>query len=470
MEEMQDDVYNAIHSALFTGGKKFSIIKAQVGAGKSHSYLRLMKENSEYRFIIAVPTNLLKREIYGKAKKMGMQILMTPSLDEIADEIPISVWNHLQKLYKRGQYGSVHKYIQKQLDKDDIPCLKEYLEERKKIQKWKGCIITTHRYLLNMDKRKLDAFDFIIIDEDIIFKSVISNQEQITVAQLKKLRNKTTDYEVRNKIEKLLKESEKQSCIEAEGFELDMDDKDMPKVPFDVPSFCLAERFLFRRSSEEENLEDDTFAFLKDAGFPGERYIIVSATAYEKVCNMYFGEENVDFYECKKAGYMGTLNQYPQKSMSRSSLANSPGVIQRLMGRFGIEDSHVITFMKENIGTLHFGNTEGSNALEGEDILVVGTPYHARFIYLLVAFLMGLEFDEDEEMVLQDVMHNGYRFRFTTFQDEGLRAIHFWMIESELEQAVGRARLLRHNCTVHLFSNFPLKQANMVCDFDYDKE
>lgn len=469
MEEMQDDVYGAIRRALFSHGNKFYVIKAQVGSGKSHSYLTLMKENDDMRFLIAAPTNLLKNELYRKARKMGIEVMATPSLEEIKDEIDESIWNHIQKLYKRGRHRMVHKFIQNEMNKEDIPCLRKYMEKREKLKKWKGSVITTHRYLLNMDKGKLDAFDFIIIDEDIIFKSVISNQEQITAAQLKKLRKRTADYEVLNKIEKLLKESEKKSCIEAEGFKWDVDDGDIPKVPFDVPSFCLAERFYFRRKGKEENLEEDTFTFLKVAEFSGERYIIVSATADEEVYNMYFGEENVDFYECKKAGYMGTLNQYPQKSMSRSSLANNPGVIQRLMRRFGMESSHVITFMRENIGTLHFGNTEGSNTLEGKDILVVGTPYHAKFIYLLAAFSMGLEFDEDEEMVLQDAIHNGYRFKFTTFQDERLRAIHFWMIESELEQAVGRARLLRHDCTAHLFSNFPLNQAKMIGDFDYGK-
>ena len=467
MDEMQDDVYGAIRRALFAEGKKFYVIKAQVGAGKSHSYLRLMKENKERRFIIAVPTNLLKREIYEKAKRWGIETMVTPSLEEIADEIPEDMWSHIQKLYRRGQHRFVHGYIYRKLDKEDIFCLRKYMEEREKTKTWEGCIITTHRYLLNMDKKNLDAFDSIIIDEDIIFKSVIPNQEQITVRQLKKLKKKTKDYEVTSKIKELLKESKTQSCIETEGFEWDVDDEDIPKVLFDVRSFCQAERFYFRRSDKEENLDEDEFTFLKGANFPGEKYIMVSATADEKVCNMFFGNGNVDFYECKKAENMGTLNQYPQKSMSRSSLANNPGIIQRLMQHFGIEESHVITFMKENIGTLHFGNTEGSNALEGEDILVIGTPYHARFLYMLAAFSMGLEFDEDEEMTSENVVHNGYRFRFTTFQDDGLRSIHLWMIESELEQAVGRARLLRHNCTAHLFSNFPLCQANMICDFDY---
>jgi len=66
------------------------------------------------------------------------------------------------------------------------------------------------------------------------------------------------------------------------------------------------------------------------------------------------------------------------------------------------------------------------------------------------------------------VDYNGYRFRFTTYDDEILRNIQFYMIESELEQAVGCARLLRCDCVVNLFSNFPLRQAEMK-EFEYDE-
>ncbi|HBA49432.1 MAG TPA: hypothetical protein DCZ91_16880 [Lachnospiraceae bacterium] len=467
MEEMQDDIYSTIRKALFSGGKKFTIVKAQVGGGKSHSYLKLMEEYGEYSFIVATPTNLLKQEIYKKADKAGIDVKVTPSLEEMKEEIPPEIYEHIDSLYKRGQYKSVQKFIFRILEKEDIPCLKTYIKKRRELRKWDKSLITTHRYLLSMDKKKLDKFDFIIIDEDIIFKSIISNQEQITVSQLEKLMEKTENAALSDKIEKLLDASENQSCIEAERLKRKAKIKD--KAPFDLRAFCAAEKFYFRRSSEEENLDEDTFTFLKAASFPGERYIIVSATADQEVCNMYFGGENVDFYECKKARYMGILNQYPGKSMSRSCLAENPDIIRRLIRHFGMEESSVITFKNENIGMLHFGNTEGSNSLEGRNILVAGTPYHAKFIYMLAAFTMGLEFDEDEEMAPQSVVHNGYRFRFTTFQDEDLRAIHFWMIESELEQAVGRARLLRHNCTAHLFSNFPLCQANMISGFNYEK-
>ena len=71
----------------------------------------------------------------------------------------------------------------------------------------------------------------------------------------------------------------------------------------------------------------------------------------------------------------------------------------------------------------------------------------------------------EQEIRLMEVKHNNYKFWFYTFEDELLRMLQFWLIESELIQSIGRARLLRYDCTVHLFSNFPLTQAQ----FDYMK-
>ena len=276
------------------------------------------------------------------------------------------------------------------------------------------------------------------------------------------------DEQLAAKIKELLKAAETQVCIRLDGFEWEDDDRGKPPMRFDIPAFCMAEYFYLRRRSDEENVKEDTIAFLKPVSFKDVKYIMVSATVSEDICRKYFGEDKVDFYICKKARYKGSLYQYPQKSMSRSCLKNNKGIVEKLVERFHMDRDNVITFMKERIGSLHFGNTEGSNTLEGQDILVVGTPYHAEFLYKLAAFSMGMDFDEDEKMTLQDVTYNGYTFKFTTFENEELRAVHFWMLESELEQAVGRARLLRNECSVHLFSNFPLSQSIMVEDFDYE--
>ena len=471
LEEVQEDTYRAISEAYHAPDSRIHIIESMTAAGKTTSYVRIMKENPDDRFLIAAPTNLLKDEIYERAKKMNIKVRRTPSLEQIKDEIPHRIWKKIQHLYSSGQSLSVNTYIEKILKKEDIPCLKKYMKKRERLREYNGNIITTHRYLMNMSEKRLAEYDAVIIDEDIIFKSVIPNQCEIKKEELEELSDRITDKRISDKMKRLLKLSKSHSCIEIGSFEPDEDkgewEIENKKFLFDIPAFCRTEKFYVRRKSEDDKLEDDTFVFLKPAVFRDMKYIMVSATANEEICRSYFGYDRVDFYKCRRAAYKGTLYQYPRKSMSRSSMAATPGIVDKLMEKFAASEEKVITFLKENIGTLHFGNTEGSNTLEGEDILVIGTPYHADFIYKLAAFYMDMDFDEDEEMEPQLVTHNGYRFRFTTYKDANLREVQFWMIESELEQAVGRARLLRNECAVHLFSNFPLSQSKMVTDFDY---
>lgn len=43
-----------------------------------------------------------------------------------------------------------------------------------------------------------------------------------------------------------------------------------------------------------------------------------------------------------------------------------------------------------------------------------------------------------------------------------MRELQFYFLKKELEQCIGRARLLRYDCTVRLFSNFPCEQAELI--------
>ena len=475
LEDAQDDVYKVIHDYYMQSSNSIYIIKAQVGIGKSYSYLRIMKDHPDERFLIAVPTNLLKNELYKIAKAMEIDVCVTPSLDEIKDELPSEVWKRIQWFYMRGQFRSVATYIKKVLEKEDIPSLKEYMEQKETVRKSKGCLITTHRYMLTMDEERLNEFDTVIVDEDILFKSIFTNQGEITISALGKLEQDTSDLRLRRKIKELLAQAKERSCVRLDTFEYDIEDdvaisNDKKSIPLDIASFCAASHFYVRKADRERNLKKDTVSFLKPSALKDRKYIIVSATADEDIYRQFFGpDREVVFHECKQARYMGKQLQYPDKSMSRSSIDNDKGIVRRLMKHFNLDESHVITFMKENLGVLHFGNTEGSNALKGEDILVVGTPYHADFLYKLIAFTLGYDFDEDEEMTPQTICRNGYRVRLNTYQNENLRKVHLWMMDSELDQATGRARLLRHDCTVHLFSRYPMKQAEIVKGFDYGK-
>lgn len=197
---------------------------------------------------------------------------------------------------------------------------------------------------------------------------------------------------------------------------------------------------------------------------------MLSATANEEICEYCFGEDNVTFYDCLEARLTGTLNQYYYNSMSRSYIKGHPEVFDEIKKFSGFP--HTISFKKyEHLygGDLHYGNCAGCDILKGENIDVVGTPHQPEWIYKLFAYSLG--FDVDCEIKPNTkVEYNGYRFLFTTYADKILRNIQFYMINSEIEQAVGRARLLRCDCTVNVFSNFPLSQANMIKGPDETEE
>jgi hypothetical protein len=83
--------------------------------------------------------------------------------------------------------------------------------------------------------------------------------------------------------------------------------------------------------------------------------------------------------------------------------------------------------------------------------------------YELIACAIGHDVTKEvNEISNQRVIRKGLRYMFPTFEDEVLREIQLSLIESELIQAVGRARTLRTNATVHLYSNLPITLANKI--------
>ena len=480
LEEVKDDLERLFLRAINSYDRMWYIIKAQTSAGKSETFLRLMKTTG-LRFLIAVPTNKLKNDIKIRADKKGIELLVTPSLDEIKDEIS-DIWDHILHLRKTGQHQELHRFVRQKAEEENVECLQEYLKQQAEYEDYEGHTVTTHRRLLNMSKKALAKYDVVIIDEDIILSSIASNQCEIPISLLKKILRKAMKTPHRSsaynklieKIKRVLKAIKTETTFKLAAFEWDDGEKDdaaekqkgdVDGIPAltDIPSFCLSEHFMYRKASDERNLAEDCIVFLKPWKFQDIKYIMVSATVDKDICEYAFGKHKVKFYECKQAPYVGVLNQYPEKSFSRTCIDEDPNVFKRISDWTG--SKHMITHkeyaLKYGLCDMYFGNAIGCDHLMGENIDVVGTPYKIDFLYKLLPFVLGIDIDADAKMKSCKVIHNGYKFHFTTFGEEHevLRKFHFWMIESELEQAVGRARLLRCGCTVNLFSNFPIRQA-----------
>jgi len=508
LTEAEEDFKSALDLAVLSVGARVRIIKAMCAIGKTKAILELLK-NTSLKVLIALPNPGLKSEVCARAASMGIEITESPSLREIKDELPSEVWEHINELYKSGI--SPTPYIKKLIAQKCPDCaeiLANYLQKRDEFDNCTTHAITTHKKLENMDVSK---FDLVIIDEDIIFSSLFRNKISISISDLKKLRRwlkknapqsaiakKITGVLIKIKMGEELFSLNK---VTSEDLEIIDIEQDGTPTGIDVPSFCSATKFIYRsiaNSADEDDTEadddlkvscsnnlkvkddgdfkanttindDDCITFLKPVNFltniKNTKVIMLSATADETICRYYFGDD-IDFYNCKKAKYVGTLKQYPDKPMSRAYISKNPRAIKQIKAKSGFE--YTITFRKfkqllPHYNGMHIGNTEGRDELKGQNIDIIGTPHQPEWIYKLCAYSIGLDFDHEARLQPGVTLtHNGYRFRMMSYADDKvLRAIQFYFINSEQEQVIGRARLLRTDAVVHLHSVFPAEQAVM---------
>jgi hypothetical protein len=186
------------------------------------------------------------------------------------------------------------------------------------------------------------------------------------------------------------------------------------------------------------------------------RVIVLSATASEAIHSRILGP-GLRYHEVPPAMAKGTVVQVMGRTYSRTDIARRG--LPDLPAGYGVIGfrGNMDEFGEQGIG--HFGAIEGLDDYGGRDIAVVGTPHMREETYHLLAHTLGRTDRGMESPAYRTVEYDGMRFRFMTYRDDLLRAIQFHLIGSELEQAVGRARVLTNACTVRVYSNFPLRRA-----------
>lgn len=124
------------------------------------------------------------------------------------------------------------------------------------------------------------------------------------------------------------------------------------------------------------------------------KYILLSATLNEEVYKAYFGAGlPVITYPEKKAAYKGRLKQFVYHSLGREDIKKKMGVFE-FAGALLKDVPQIITFKmfgKQNDAGIHFGNSSGTNALQGKDIAIIGTPFKNQEAYKLVACYLGVD-------------------------------------------------------------------------------
>lgn len=192
-----------------------------------------------------------------------------------------------------------------------------------------------------------------------------------------------------------------------------------------------------------------------------KKIIILSATLPIFIYEKLYGDQ-LEIIDIRDVEHVGTIKQYTKRSCSRNALKYYVDEISHDVG-----EKPVLTFkaysnkFKNPISDMYFGNCSGYDTMNGKDMVVVGTPHRNPIEYMLIAKFLGIEYSTND-LNLDDmyVEFNGFGFMFKTYRNEGLRMIQLTLIESELIQAVGRARVLRKDVLVEVYSNLPLRISN----------
>lgn len=449
-----EKMFNDSFQRAMTSNAQYTIIKAGVGIGKSH-----ILKNIE-NIAIALPTHKLKDELY---EEMNVDAIKIPELP-IFENKEVNV--QIKSLYQSGLRGVVMSLIHQLAENEstDQILAKNYLKELDEAKKWQGTLLTTHERSLHEEMNQ----NTIIYDEDCIHSLVSQKSFNLT------------DFGLL-----LLKYPDLALFFNECYLELQAAEKSMMHVTpeYDVPIHLLIEKIKYEPSTSnfieffssnrfyKEEFTDKkgrihtTIHYCKFNTLPeNKKIIILSATINHAFYEKAFSGQ-VEVLEIPEIENMGKVTQYTKYSNSRESLKKRDQ--EELLDKIG--NKPVITFMsntvtlnqeyiKENgeLG-IYFGNTRGYNDLKGKDMMVIGTPHLNEIVYLFHAEFLGIDTNNiDKKMDYQTIQHNGMQFKFKAFNNLDLRDIQLNLIEGELIQAVGRARTIRTDAKVQVYSNFPL--------------
>ncbi|WP_313256633.1 hypothetical protein [Lacrimispora sp.] len=464
IEEVYNYVNRCLYAAINSKEKGMYLIPAQTAIGKTRAYCDIVCNESENRFLIAVPTNRLKKEIEKRLYDAGADFMVTLSLDEM--QLPEELRKRVEYYYNLGLgykiSGLLKDFIKENEDCDNPDMIfsvnqcREYLALNSRLNS-KQHLITTHAKLATLPEDIINRYT-VIIDEDIL-TTFFKNIRTVWVETVKNAMNADDcPIMLREKLEQIMQ-------VE------------------DGSYHRIQDPICFSRFSEEtleeleiwDNVNDlaqasvchrdgDIIHYFYPQDLPEGKFIILSATGCTDLYRRYFYGRHIVDYSYWKARYQGNITQFTSHSLSRQDMKNRWLELKEVFNEIS-RRYYVITFRcfedKIKTGELHFGNTEGVDSLNGMDIAVIGTPHSNEFVYKLIGSQLGMEVNNDV-LSVRRIQYRGYEFSLMTYKQKELRELQLYFISKELEQSIGRARLLRNDCKVIVFSNFPCEQADLV--------
>lgn len=472
-----------VQDALDSADDAIHLIIIPTGVGKTEAILNVKNA------LVAAPTHALASRNADRMRAAGNDTCVlgdVPAYSPVFDAM-------LAHYHDTGAHSAASSLIQSEIaalksNAKNLTARERALMEYDKALRWlyetKLTANATHARALNL--RRDGIRDTIIFDEDPLISAM--GFAQADMSDLLTIKSKAVqeckDRLVRDTLVKLVEtvETAKNGDFEdvpsmycAKFSQLaEFVVKHCPEVQTNVLGLFEARKFVRVRP-----LRKDVVAYAKTPKLPCGKVIVLSATANPELYRLAFPNRKIVVRRIERIQQVGSVAQCCQFSLSKQQLKRlgtegMDRIISAIAKKVGSRPVITRKDLKADLeaagmnvqAIMHFGKCSGFDDLNGQDIAVVGSYQLNPIAYLLVASVLGIHFTvADQQMHYTQIEHEGMLFYAHRYDSLELRMIQLWMVQSELMQAVGRARHLGSEANVLVFASLPISGARF---FDLD--
>lgn len=460
--------------------QKTYLVTAPTGLGKTEAYIHLPLKDA----VVALPTHKLKEEVITRYNMAHSQAERStafiwperPNIGTIFEDEEKAL-QHLEKCNLPGTKQILETMMKSPMCPTILADeIKEYFQKIIQIHKEQLVFCTHAKAIQLFDNKQFNTFIFdedalptilqhiVILNSDIdyILRAIQNDKKYtdiydflISVQETNSLEPKINDFSISNDLwVKLI-----QSHVE--------------HINSSIINLLHCKVF-------QKSRDGHINAFRVSVEIPKDKKIIVlSATANQDIYKALF--ENLEIVEIPSVQLAGKIILHPKYSYSRTYINRMSirKVIAQIETQYIQEDfNYVITHkllteLRDDgkrylINSMiqapcYFGALEGINSLKGQKVAIFGTPHKPSEYFQLLHFLLTGEINNENWENLRK-QNQEWEYSIMTSPNEEISQIHLREVLSELEQAIGRVRLIDYPVDLHVYTNFPVANAQLEYD------
>ena len=444
--------------------------KSQTGSGKTEHIISYLSRYNLFskKVIYAAPTHQGLREFEERFREVSSQPVYRVPEQTFSEKDVLRMRLGLAKETKNPEH---RQFINKLLSKDG------------------GLYLITHSLLTNLTR--IEA-DLIVVDENI--ESALVRESIVTINDLNDLRL-YVPANLRGDIDSLIDTIQSASNGDTIDFcalrsnvfpylkkHLDeyLEDKDVYDIPAGLFDYDCADGYRTIDKKRPCVRLVERSPLIEGVMCTATPIKLFSATPMNKYLSGYYQNFPYEFVEAPYCRNTGRIIQYRGISGARGiqndKIPEQIKYIRRKLPQEVIDNSLLISFKDTaaewdragfNVAYVdgkqtHFMNNAGLDCFKGMNLIVAGKFDKPDDYYLHIWDDIGDGTTPTKQNVRLNI--NGFTQTLYLWDKPVLRDIQIQNINYTLEQTVGRARVLRKDATVYVFSNFIINDTDEVFD------